>query len=66
MCLRIFYPIADQRWSHWLSFQPCQPRTHWGLHNAFTRTVKELTSPSRRFEASTCIGQVFGLRHPIE
>jgi hypothetical protein len=42
--------------------EDCQPRTHWGLHNAFTRTVKELTSPARRFEASTRMGQVFGLR----
>jgi hypothetical protein len=49
-----FHPPADA--------QDCQPRTLWGLHNAFTRTVKELSSPARRFEATTCIGQVFGLR----
>jgi len=39
----------------------CRPRTAWGLHNAFTRVVKELASPARRFEATTRIGQVFGL-----
>lgn len=42
--------------------EDCRPRTAWGLHNAFTRTVKELASPGRRFEATTRIGQVFGLR----
>jgi hypothetical protein len=42
--------------------EDCRPRTAWGLHNAFTRTVKELSSPARRFEATTQIGQVFGLR----
>jgi hypothetical protein len=41
--------------------EDCRPRTAWGLHNAFTRTVKELSSPARRFEASTRIGEVFGL-----
>jgi len=46
--------------------EDCRDRTAWGLHNAFTRTVKELSSPARRFEASTSIGKVFGLRHPIE
>ena len=54
-------------------FQPpanaedCRPRTAWGLHNAFTRVVKELSSPARRFEATTRIGQVFGLKsHPSQ
>jgi hypothetical protein len=50
-----FHPPVDA--------EDCQPRNLWGLHNAFTRTVKELSSPARRFEATTCIGQVFGLRH---
>lgn len=42
--------------------EDCRPRTAWGLHNAFTRTVKDLDSPARRFEATTRIGQVFALR----
>ena len=49
-----FYPPPDA--------EDCRPRTFWGLHNAFTRTVKELSSPARRFEATTRIGQVFGLK----
>lgn len=53
-----FEPPADA--------EDCRPRTAWGLHNAFTRTVKELTSPVRRFEASTRIGQLFSLRHQPE
>jgi hypothetical protein len=42
--------------------EDCQPRSAWGLHNAFTRVVKGLRSPARRFEAATRIGQVFGLK----
>ncbi|MBI4716089.1 MAG: hypothetical protein HY760_09180 [Nitrospirae bacterium] len=42
--------------------EDCRSRSAWGLHNAFTRTVKELSSPARRFEATTRIGKVFGLR----
>jgi hypothetical protein len=42
--------------------EDCRPRTAWGLHNAFTRVVKELASPARRFDATTRIGQVFGLK----
>jgi len=42
--------------------EDCLPRTAWGLHNAFTRMVKELASPARRFEASTQIGRMFRLK----
>lgn len=38
----------------------CQPRTSWGLHNAFTRTLKSLPAP-RAFSATIELGRAFGL-----
>lgn len=38
----------------------CQARTPWGIHNAFTRAIKQLT-PQRAFEATVSIGRHFGL-----
>lgn len=38
----------------------CQPRTLWGLHNAFTRAMKAL-EPPRRFSATVALGELFGL-----
>ena len=38
----------------------CQPRTEWGLHNAFTRALKKL-APARAFTANVALGQAFGL-----
>jgi hypothetical protein len=37
------------------------PRTLWGLHNAFTRSVKQM-APATAFEATTALGAFFGLR----
>ena len=39
----------------------CQPRSLWGLHNAFTRAMKDL-SPVRLFGANVSLGKLFGLR----
>jgi hypothetical protein len=46
-------------------FQPDQmpdvePRTYWGLHNAFTRAIK-LMAPAPAFAATTKLGRFFGL-----
>ncbi len=38
----------------------CQPRTKFGVHNAMTRTVKQL-SPVPAFEATQKLGRFFGL-----
>lgn len=38
----------------------CQPRTEWGLHNAFTRTLKSL-GPSRSFASNVALGRLFGM-----
>lgn len=52
---------------HQLYFEPTdetpdtKPRTVMGLHNAFTRAIKQL-STTRAFAASIALGRVFGLR----
>ena len=47
-----FHPTTDQ--------PDCQPRTEWGLHNAFTRAMRDLT-PLRQFGATQGLGRAFGL-----
>jgi len=42
------------------TMEDCQPRTLWGLHNAFTRALRDL-SPVRRFAATVDLGKAFGL-----
>jgi Domain of unknown function (DUF932) len=37
------------------------PRTLWGLHNAFTRAVRQM-APAPAFEATTALGRFFGLQ----
>ena len=36
------------------------PGTLWGLHNAFTRAVKQM-APAPAFDATTQLGKFFGL-----
>lgn len=38
----------------------CQPRSEWGLHNAFTRAIKKMR-PITGFEATVGLGRAFGL-----
>lgn len=40
-----------------------EPRTYWGLHNAFTRAIKEM-APAPAFAATTKLGKFFGLHAP--
>lgn len=47
-----FHPAEDQT--------DCAPRSLWGLHNAFTRAMQDLT-PVRLFSASVALGQQFQL-----
>ncbi len=41
------------------------PGTYWGLHNAFSRAIKEM-APAPAFAATTKLGRVFGLRAVTE
>jgi hypothetical protein len=47
-----FHPTDDQ--------PDCQPRSQWGLHNASTRAMRDLT-PLRQFGATQGVGRAFGL-----
>jgi hypothetical protein len=38
-----------------------QPRTLWGLHNAFSRAIRDM-APAPAFQATTELGKFFGLR----
>lgn len=42
-----------------------QPRSLWGLHNAFTRAMRDLT-PVRLFNASAALGKAFELGGVVE
>lgn len=42
----------------------CQPRNLWGLHNACTRAMKDL-SPTRSFGATVALGNLFGLKSDV-
>lgn len=41
-------------------YEDCAPRTAWGLHNAFTRALKEST-PNAAFNTTIELSRVFGL-----
>lgn len=41
-------------------FADCAPRTAWGLHNAFTRALKEST-PNAAFNTNIALGNTFGI-----
>lgn len=45
-----FHPTEEQK--------DCQPRTLWGLHNAVTRAIRDLT-PVRGFNATSQLGRLF-------
>lgn len=45
-----FKPTEEQK--------DCQPRTLWGLHNAVTRAIRDLT-PVRGFNATSQLGRLF-------
>jgi hypothetical protein len=42
-----------------LNYQDCAPRTKWGLHNAFTRSIKAL-NPAPAYEANLGLTRLFG------
>jgi hypothetical protein len=58
--VRLFHDVS-RFYFHPTDDQPdCQPRTQWGLHNAFTRAMRDLT-PLRQFGATQGLGRAFGL-----
>jgi hypothetical protein len=59
--LRYFKQVAESYLKPSAEMTDVQPRTMWGLHNAFTRAVRQM-APAPAFEATTELGKFFGLR----
>jgi len=58
--VRIFRPVAETYFHPQPGMTDVLPRTQWGLHNAFTRAMKQL-APGPAFQATTQLGKLFGL-----
>jgi hypothetical protein len=59
--LRYFKQVAESYFNPSGEMTDVHPRTMWGLHNAFTRAVRQM-APAPAFEATTELGKFFGLR----
>src|SRR5258708_1608562 len=59
--VRFFKRVGDGYFKPTAALTDLQPRTMWGLHNAFTRCVRDM-APAPAFEATTELGKLFGLR----
>jgi hypothetical protein len=59
--VRYFKQVAQTFFNPTTEMTDVQPRTMWGLHNAFTRVVRQM-APAPAFEATTQLGKFFGLR----
>jgi hypothetical protein len=59
--LRYFTQVARNYFHPSAEMTDVLPRTMWGLHNAFTRAVRQM-APAPAFEATTELGKFFGLR----
>jgi hypothetical protein len=59
--VRFFKRVVDGYFNPTEAMTDVQPRTMWGLHNAFTRCVRDM-APGPAFAATTELGKLFGLR----
>ena len=59
--IRYFKAVTEGYYAPSPDMTDVLPRTRWGLHNAFTRCVRQM-APAPAFEATTALGQFFGLR----
>jgi hypothetical protein len=59
--IRFFKAVTEHYYTPGPEMTDVLPRTRWGLHNAFTRCVRQM-APAPAFEATTALGQFFGLR----
>jgi hypothetical protein len=59
--IRFFKPVSETYCDPAPDMTDVLPRTLWGLHNAFTRSVRQM-APAPAFEATTALGAFFGLR----
>jgi len=58
--VRLFRSVAETYFNPRPGMSDVAPRTEWGLHNAFTRAIKQL-APGPAFHATTQLGKLFGL-----
>jgi hypothetical protein len=58
---RYFRTVAETYFNPGPEMTDVAPRTMWGLHNAFTRCVRQM-APAPAFEATARLGSLFGLR----
>jgi hypothetical protein len=59
--LRCFKRVAETYFNPRPEMTDVHPRTLWGLHNAFSRAMREL-APAPAFQATIELGKFFGLR----
>ena len=57
---RLFEDVARFYFKPTDEMTDCQPRTRWGLHNAFTRAMRDLP-PVRLVGATVALGHAFGM-----
>lgn len=55
-----FFPTVARTYFAGSCFPDVAPRTKWGLHNAFTRTIRVM-APAPAFSTTTKLGRLFGL-----
>ena len=56
-----YFPLVAETYFRPRAEQPdVEPRSWWGLHNAFTRAIRQM-APAPAFAATTRLGQFFGL-----
>jgi hypothetical protein len=58
--IRFFRPVSDTYFAPAPDMVDVQPRSLWALHNAFTRSVRQM-APAPAFDATTELGRFFGL-----
>jgi|SRR5579859_344092 len=58
--IRLFDDVQRNYFNPDESWTDVTPRTLFGLHNAFTRAIRDLT-PTREFSASVALGKYFGM-----
>jgi hypothetical protein len=58
--IRLFRSVTEAYFDPGPDMTDVQPRTLFGIHNAFTRAVRQM-APAPAFEATTQLGKFFGL-----
>ena len=61
--IRFFPAVAETYFRPAPAMTDVEPRTYWGLHNAFTRAIKQM-APAPAFQVTTRLGKFFGLCAP--